>query len=118
MTMPMPVTPPPTPTGPVLPLTAVRQVSLPAQARETSTLARIDYSDAFLVDVGIELEPERWARAMLAEAPGEMRWRLVSGWMSLGLRLGSPGPPIEFSAGRWPSAGRSSCFSRPIRGWG
>jgi alpha-N-arabinofuranosidase len=69
---------------------AVRQISLPAEARAISTLSRIDYSDAFVVDAGVELGPERWARAMVADAPLAMRVRLLSGWTALGLRLGLP----------------------------
>jgi hypothetical protein len=69
---------------------AVERVSLPARARAVSTLARLDYSDAFLVDVGVELGPRQWASTMLQEAPIAMRLQLISGWSALGLRLGGP----------------------------
>jgi hypothetical protein len=69
---------------------AVRQISLPAEARAISTLSHIDYTDAFLVTGGVELGPGQWARAMIADAPLAMRVRLLSGWTALGLRLGPP----------------------------
>lgn len=73
-----------------IPPAAMTPVPLPAQARAASGLARIDYSDAFLLDAGIEWGPERWARAMIEGAPLATRVRLLSAWISLGLRLGPP----------------------------
>ena len=69
---------------------AVRQVSVPEEARAHSTLSRVDYADAFVVD---ELPAERltaegWARAALQDAPAELRRSLRWGWSALGLRLG------------------------------
>ena len=63
----------------------------PRRARERSSLARIDYSDAFLV--GRRNAPDRaaeqWARDMLEGAPLIQRLGLVVGWTALGLRLHS-----------------------------
>jgi hypothetical protein len=67
----------------------VRQVSVPADARELCTLASIDYVDAFLVDIAQHVTAEQWARAVLQDAPLAVRSRLVAGWSALGLKLGS-----------------------------
>jgi hypothetical protein len=69
---------------------AVSQISLPPEARALSTLSPIHYVDAFLVDSGVELSPRQWMRAVLQEAPLAVRARLVSGWTTLGLKLGPP----------------------------
>jgi hypothetical protein len=71
-------------------MTAVRQIAVPAEARALSTLARIDYADAFLVDVGSPADrtAEGWARAILEDAPRSMRGGLLSGWSMLGLKVG------------------------------
>jgi hypothetical protein len=68
----------------------VSQVGLPADARALSTLARIDYADAFIVDAGVEHTAEQWARVVLQDPPLDVRTRLVLGWTALGLRLGPP----------------------------
>jgi hypothetical protein len=68
-------------------LTAVR---LPADARALSTLSRIDYTDAFRLDAGVDRPAEQWARAMLNDAPLAVRARLVAGWLALGLNLRGP----------------------------
>jgi hypothetical protein len=68
----------------------VSQVALPADARALSTLARIDYEDAFTVHAGVERTAEQWARAVLQDPPLAVRTRLVLGWTALGLRLGPP----------------------------
>lgn len=65
----------------------VRQVSLSADARALSTLARIDYEDAFEVTVDVPRAPREWVRAVLDDAPASVRRRLVLGWTALGLRL-------------------------------
>jgi hypothetical protein len=69
----------------------VREVALPSDARAFSTLGRVDYVDAFRVDVGAATERtgEAWARATLEDAPASMRRSLRRGWYALGLRLGS-----------------------------
>jgi hypothetical protein len=73
----------------------VTQIPVPAQARELATLSRIDYADAFRVDLGATLQRSAadWARATLAEAPPLVRAKLMLGWSGLGLRLGSPWSP-------------------------
>jgi hypothetical protein len=82
--------------GPDLSLTSrrgVTRVGVPASIREISRLARIDYADAFLTDVGdIEARSaEGWARAVVEGAPQPLRASLVSGWTSIGLRIALPG---------------------------
>jgi hypothetical protein len=69
----------------------VRQISPPPVARRLSTLPRIDYADAFTVEVraGDARPAEEWARAMLENAPPDTRRALHRGWSSLGLRRGS-----------------------------
>src|SRR5215207_7264744 len=69
----------------------VRQVALPPAARLLSTLSRIDYEDAFLVETGPAQDRtgEQWARAILEDAPVIMRSALASGWSALGLQLDS-----------------------------
>ncbi len=69
----------------------VRQVAMPPAARRLSTLFRVDYEDAFLVETvrTQDMTGEQWARAILQDAPILMRGALVLGWSSLGLRLGS-----------------------------
>jgi hypothetical protein len=68
---------------------AVQQASLPPGAMNLSTLARVDYHDAFLADAS--RHPDRtaaqWARAMLSDAPPATRRSLARGWSALGLRL-------------------------------
>jgi hypothetical protein len=70
----------------------VRQLDVPPAARALSALSRIDYADAFAVDIGSSRERtgEQWARAVLEELPLALRVKLVLGWSALGLRLGSP----------------------------
>jgi hypothetical protein len=70
----------------------VGQVAVPPAARSASTLARIDYEDAFFVDTGTvrDRTAEQWARAVLEGAPDHVRARLLRGWSLLGLKLGSP----------------------------
>jgi hypothetical protein len=68
---------------------SVRQIPLPRSARALSTLSRVDYEDAFLLDVGPgqDWTGEQWARAILEDAPIIMRAALPWGWFALGLRL-------------------------------
>jgi hypothetical protein len=68
----------------------VSQVVLPADARPLSTLSRVDYEDAFIVDADVERTAEQWVHAVLNDAPLAVRARLVSGWLALGLKLGAP----------------------------
>jgi len=79
----------------VIPSRPVNQVSLPADARALSTLSRIDYEDAFIVDAGVERTAEQWVRAVVRDAPLGTRTRLVSGWLALGLKLAGPWSPAR-----------------------
>jgi hypothetical protein len=67
----------------------VRQVALPPDARALSTLSRIDYADAFLVETAPHRQrtAEDWTRAIFEDAPDAIRRRLTSGWSRLGLTL-------------------------------
>jgi Protein of unknown function (DUF2867) len=69
----------------------VREVAVPPAARRLSTLPRVDYEDAFLIDVGPapDRTPEQWARVILEDAPITLRGVLRSGWFALGLKRGS-----------------------------
>jgi hypothetical protein len=68
----------------------VRQIEVPPAARALSTLSRIDYADAFLVESERvqERTAEEWARAILENAPAKVRAMLLSGWSAIGLKLG------------------------------
>jgi hypothetical protein len=65
----------------------------PPPARALCTLSRIDYDDAFLVDLGTggERTAEQWARAVLEGAPSAARRTLRTGWTGIGLKLGHHG---------------------------
>ena len=66
-----------------------RQVAVPAVARARCTLRRVDYEDAFAVELGSAhvRTAEQWARAFLEDAPLAMRDGLRRGWLALGLKL-------------------------------
>ena len=66
---------------------------MPAEARALSTLSRIDYADAFLLntDAGKDRTAEQWARLILQDAPMAVRTRLLAGWSMIGLKLGGGG---------------------------
>ncbi len=70
----------------------VRQIAVPDAARARSTLTRIDYADAFVIDdAGLPgRTADEWCRAVLLQTPPRTRARLVLGWSALGLRLGPP----------------------------
>ena len=69
----------------------VRQVDVPASVRALSTLTRIDYADTFLVDIGpSQLTAEQCTREILEGAPLAVRTQLLSGWSSIGLKIGKP----------------------------
>lgn len=78
----------------------VRQVAVPPAARALSTLPRIDYEDAFLLEVGPagSRTAEDWARTMLEDAPIAVRCALRCGWLALGLIL-RPGRSDRFVLG-------------------
>jgi hypothetical protein len=70
----------------------VRRITVPPTARALSTLPRIDYADAFLVEVDRvdDRNAEQWVRAIFDEAPTHLRLRLWSAWIALGFRLSTP----------------------------
>lgn len=65
----------------------VSLVSLPADARALSTLARIDYADAFCIAADAPNTAEDWVRAVIQDAPASVRRRLLVGWTAIGLKL-------------------------------
>ncbi|MFL5958135.1 MAG: hypothetical protein ACJ756_11855 [Solirubrobacterales bacterium] len=69
----------------------VRQVAVPPAARARSTLAHVDYADAFVLDLRAaqECTAEEWARATVEGAPASVQRQLRRGWTALGLRLGA-----------------------------
>jgi hypothetical protein len=73
-----------------------RQIPVPDDVPELGTLPRIDYADAFLVDTSAHPDwtAERWAKAVLEDAPAATRAQLLSGWLALGLKSAAPGPSI------------------------
>jgi hypothetical protein len=66
-----------------------RQLDVPHHLRALSSLDRVDYADSFLMRVpdSRRWPAERWARLVLTDAPPELRARLVTGWLALGLKL-------------------------------
>jgi hypothetical protein len=81
---------------------AVRQIALPMESRNRTTLPRLDYTDSFLVptDRVQELTAEQWARRMLEAAPPWWKHALPRGWRTLGLEHG-PASSADFVLG-WP----------------
>jgi hypothetical protein len=71
--------------------TQVHQIDVPSSARALSTLPRIDYCDAFLFDVGSRHDEsaEDLIREVLEGAPLAVRTQLLSGWTTIGLKVGS-----------------------------
>lgn len=61
---------------------------MPARLTDCSSLPRVDYADAFLTDARAHPDwtAQRWARAVLEEAPPATRAELLAGWSALGLR--------------------------------
>jgi hypothetical protein len=72
---------------------AVRQIAVAPDVLALSTLARVDYADAFLVEVGGAREhtAEHCARDVLEGASTSVRQNLKSGWDAIGLKLGGAG---------------------------
>ena len=70
----------------------VRQIPTPPEARALSSLASVDYSDAFIAmtDRAPELTAEEWMRRMLERAPNRFRLFAPAAWFSLGLKHGLP----------------------------
>jgi hypothetical protein len=71
-----------------------REVAVPAVARARCTLPRVDYEDAFAVELGSAhvRTAEQWARVILEDAPLAMRNGLRRGWIALGLKLDAVPP--------------------------
>jgi uncharacterized protein DUF2867 len=74
----------------------VRQIDVPDDARDVSTLPAVDYADAFLVDT--VAHPQRsvrdWATAVLEAAPSPQRAQLLAGWSALGLKAADTGESV------------------------
>lgn len=72
-------------------MNSVEQIEVPADARSISTLARVDYDDAFRLatERAQERTGEEWARAVLEGAPAATRDALTAGWSALGMERGS-----------------------------
>jgi hypothetical protein len=88
-----------------------RQVAVPVVARARCTLRRVDYEDAFAVELGSAhvRTAEQWARAFLEDAPLAMRDGLRRGWLALGLKLDAAPPEDPCSAGRCVAAPATPC---------
>jgi hypothetical protein len=67
----------------------VRQITPLPETRKASTLGRIDYEDAFVVDVGSShvRSAEQWFRMILEGAPLSVRAKLIPAWSMIGLKL-------------------------------
>ena len=65
----------------------VRQIDPPQDIRDLSSLPRVDYADAFVVEMPDcpQWTAHRWATAVLEEAPAATRATLTAGWTALGL---------------------------------
>jgi hypothetical protein len=74
----------------------VRQVAVTSEARALCSLSRIDYEDAFLVEVDAAQQwtVGDWLRAMLEDAPVAVKAKLLLGWSAIGLR-----PALNISRG-------------------
>jgi hypothetical protein len=75
----------------------VRRVDVAPSVRALSTLARVDYADSFLVDVGSRLDhdAEQLAREIMEGVSERMRSQLLAGWSAIGLKIGrSSGPSL------------------------
>jgi hypothetical protein len=71
----------------------VRQIPSAAALPASTTLGRIDYADAFEVDVARPRDrgAEQWMREILDGAPLRARVQLLSAWSAIGLKLRLPG---------------------------
>jgi hypothetical protein len=69
----------------------VRQIDVPPEVLALSTLPRIDYCDAFVFDVDSRHDEsaEDLIREVLEGAPLSVRTQLLSGWSTIGLKVGS-----------------------------
>jgi hypothetical protein len=97
----------------------VRQLAPPPAARALSTLPRVDYSDAFLVEFGStpNWSAEQWARAVLAGAPVALKTNLLLGWWAIGLKPTTTGSllgwEIRVSTPDFVLLGRDSLIGMP-----
>jgi hypothetical protein len=68
--------------------TAVEQITVPPTAQALSSLPRIDYAEAFLIETNSarQWSAERYAREVLDGAPLAMRGQLLLGWSAIGLK--------------------------------
>ncbi|WP_157006935.1 hypothetical protein [Agromyces laixinhei] len=83
------------------------EIQVPPEVRALSTLSRIDYQNAVLVetdtrpDSALQRTAEQWARAALEDAPAEIRRTLTQQWTArFGLQL-EPAHPDRHVLG-WP----------------
>jgi Protein of unknown function (DUF2867) len=78
----------------------VREIAIPASARALSTLPRVDYTDAFVMEAekALDRTAEQWARAMMDNAPAATRSALRRGWFALGLKI-APGSSDRYVLG-------------------
>ena len=62
----------------------VREIDLPPYARSLSTLRRIDYSDAFVLELPRDDDrtPLAWARAFVEGAPARFRATAPRAWFA------------------------------------
>jgi hypothetical protein len=97
----------------------VRQLGPPPVARPLSTLPRVDYSDAFLIESGSihHGSAEQLARAVLADAPVSIKTNLLLGWLAIGLkpatRCSVLGWEIRISTPDFVLLGRDSLIGMP-----
>lgn len=83
----------------------VEQVDVTPEVLACSTLARVDYADAFVLRGATRGEQRTalaWARRTLESAPMALRASLVSGWTAIGLdlRLRDPGAVLGWPVRR------------------
>jgi len=94
--------------------TTVRQVAVPPAVRTRSTLAHLDYADAFVVDIRAAQSrtAKEWARAILEGPPLSVQRQLRWGWKALGLKRdagrAAPRAPAAFPPLRHLRAARQS----------
>lgn len=97
----------------------VRQLRVPPVVRALSTLPRVDYSDAFLVESGStqDWSAEQWARVLLVDAPVAIRTKLTLGWSAIGLKPTTRGSvlgwEIRISTPDFVLLGRDSWIGMP-----
>lgn len=90
---------------------ALRVHDVPERVRAVTTLGRVDYVDLFTVTTATAAEnsAERWARAVLEQAPISRR-NARRFWRLMGLRLGPPQSPDHVQG--WRIAARGDTWLR------